>query len=51
MLSATTLLASGQAEKVGKKDNKLETLARRFAKVRGHKMPQIKIHALVTKFN
>ena len=33
MLSATTLLVSGQAEKVRKKDNKLETLACCFAKV------------------
>ena len=30
---STTLLASGQAGKVGKKDNKLETLACCFAKV------------------
>ena len=41
MLSATTLLASGQAEKVGMKDNKLETLACRFAKVKGNEVKSL----------
>ena len=41
MLSATTLLASGQAEKVGMKDNKLETLACHFAKVKGNEVKSL----------
>ena len=40
---STTLLASGLAEEVGKQDNRLETLACRFAKLGGCKLQRIKV--------
>lgn len=42
VFSATTLWASGQAEKVGKKDNKLETLACRLQRYEGTKCHRLR---------
>ena len=46
---STPLLAAGLADKVGEQGSKLETLAYRFAKLGGRKLPAIKIGVLVTK--
>lgn len=46
---STTVLALGLAEKVGEGDNKLENLVVNFAKLRGYRMPWVKIQELVTK--
>lgn len=37
------------ADKLGVEDNKLEHLQCHFAKLRGHKLPRIKVKALVAK--
>lgn len=44
----TTLLASGTADKMGKQDNKLESLASHFAKLGRAQLLWIKIQVLVT---
>ena len=49
MQLSTTLLASGLIDKVREQDNKLETIACHFVKLGGHKLPRIKVQALVTK--
>ena len=46
---STILPASELADKVREQDNKLETIACHFAKLGGHKLPWIKVQALVTK--
>lgn len=46
---STTLEAPGLADKVGAQDDKLETLVCCFAKLGRHKLPPIKVQALVTK--
>ena len=46
---STTLPALGLAEKVGEEDNKLRNLVVNFAKLKGYKMPWVKIQELVTK--
>ena len=49
MKVAPKLMAAGLVGKMGKQDNKLETSVCCFAKLGGHKLPQIKIWALATK--
>lgn len=43
------MLALGLAEKVEEEDNKLRNLVVNFAKLKGYKIPWVKIQELVTK--
>lgn len=49
MQLSTIFLPLGLAERVGEKDNSLENVMVNFTKLRGCKMPWVKIQQLVTK--
>ena len=49
MQLSITMPVSGLTDKVGEQDNKLENLDCPFAKLEGHKPPQIKVQALLAK--
>lgn len=46
---SSALLASGLEDKLREQDDKLESSACCFARIGGHKLPQIKVQEFVTK--